>query len=133
MRKKGMISEKKALLSLLFFSVGFSGAHASAAGGAAPKPAKSSASAVSTESKKVRSRWRRSFGIGFTNLNYSQTGVVAFTQKFITVKGGLETPISGSRWSVGGSFFLNAIELANTGPYRLRFLGLNLRFGRFLT
>lgn len=86
-----------------------------------------------TESKVQRSRWKKSLGLGLTNLHYSQTLVTPFTQRFITVKGGLETLMPGSEWSLGGSFFFNSIALSNSGTYRLRILGVNLRSGRFLT
>jgi hypothetical protein len=88
---------------------------------------------IRTEAKPQRSRWRKSLGLGATNLHYSQTQVAPFTQRFITLKGGLETTIPGSAWSIGGSFFFNSLSLSNTGIYQLRILGVNLRSGRFLT
>jgi hypothetical protein len=78
-------------------------------------------------------RWRKSFSIGITNLTYSQTAVDPFTQKLITIKGGVEIPITDSRWSIGTGFFFNAFELSNTGQYQLKILGINFRLGRFLT
>jgi hypothetical protein len=78
-------------------------------------------------------RWRKSFSIGITSLTYSQTAVDPFTQKLITIKGGVEIPITDSRWSIGTGFFFNAFELSNTGNYQLKILGINFRLGRFLT
>lgn len=91
----------------------------------APEPSK--------EQVRPAPRWRKSFSIGITSLTYSQTAVDPFTQKLITIKGGVEIPISDSRWSIGTGFFFNAFELSNTGKYELKILGFNLRLGRFLT
>jgi hypothetical protein len=101
----------------------------------ATPPRKGSPPAQEAGKQQVRPppRWRKSFSIGITSLTYSQTAVDPFTQKLITIKGGVEIPISDSRWSIGTGFFFNAFELSNTGSYQLKILGVNLRLGRFLT
>jgi hypothetical protein len=91
------------------------------------------ATQVGKEQVRPPPRWRKSFSVGITSLTYSQTAVDPFTQKLITIKGGVEIPINDSRWSIGTGFFFNAFELSNTGNYDLKILGFNLRLGRFLT
>ncbi len=116
------------VLILTLSSSTLCGAEAKAATAIYPPPQQATPQAARSPG-----RWRKSFGIGLTSLTYSQTAVEPFTQKLITLKGGVEIPISDSRWSVGTGFFFNAIQLSNTGNYQLKILGLNLRTGRFLT
>jgi len=79
------------------------------------------------------SRWRGSFGAGYSAIHYSQTQVDAFSVGAVTLKAGLETSLSNPRWTLGAGTFINAFTLSNSSAYSFRILGVNLRGGYYLT
>ena len=82
---------------------------------------------------KSASRWRGSFGAGYSSIQYSQTQVEPFSVGALTLKGGIETSLSNSRWTLGAGTFINAVTLSNSSAYSFRILGVNLRAGYYLT
>jgi hypothetical protein len=75
------------------------------------------------------SRFRYSFGLGYTRIRYQQTNVDSFDEQALTLKGGILYRLVPNRWDLGASGFYNAMVIKSTSEFSVRYLGLNLRAG----
>jgi|GEM_PF-5469554 len=89
-----------------------------------------SSSSQGGDSDRESRRWHPFVGLGITRLDYVQTAVSPFKETLLTLKAGVEIPLSSPGWSLGAGAFYNALELANSGVYQLKVLGANLRLGK---
>jgi hypothetical protein len=72
---------------------------------------------------------RFSLGIGYTNLEYNQNLIPRFTEKMVTVKGGLAYFFVPDKWDISLGSFLNLFAIQNGGQYLVQYLGINAKIG----
>ncbi len=75
---------------------------------------------------------RYSLGVGFTQIKYTQTDLPEFTEKAITIKGGINQVLSPRRWDLNIGAFYNASAYGSTSAYKIQYLGINLKLSYHL-
>ncbi len=97
---------------------------------ASPEPTPLEASPSPTPpSKRILS----SIGLGLTSISYNEEGVAPYSSLALTAKGSVRYVLVPSKWDLGLSGYLTAIQLSKTPDVGVRFFGLNARAAYVLT
>lgn len=83
------------------------------------------------ERKKSKAKfWSFAAGANFSQIQYQESGLTAFSQQAVTIKGGLSRKVFGDCCSLGASAYYTLLPVSGGWEgNKIRFLGLNFRFG----